>query len=156
LEDDAMLLIAASFGCGLLFGAGLLISGMTQPEKVLGFLDVFGAWDATLAFVMAGAVSVTAAGFALARRRGLPVFATRLQWPTRSDIDAKLVAGAILFGIGWGLIGLCPGPALVNLAGLSAPVIVFVIAMAAGMAGHDLWRARSTPPAAAAPVRADG
>jgi hypothetical protein len=156
LEDDAMLLIAASFGCGLLFGAGLLISGMTQPEKVLGFLDLFGAWDATLAFVMAGAVGVTAAGFALARRRGLPVFATRLQWPTRNDIDAQLVTGAILFGIGWGLIGLCPGPALVNLAGLSAPVIVFVIAMAAGMAGHDLWHARSTPPAAAAPARADG
>ena len=151
-----MLLIAASFGCGLLFGAGLLISGMTQPEKVLGFLDLFGAWDATLAFVMAGAVGVTAAGFALARRRGLPVFAARLQWPTRSDIDAQLVVGAILFGIGWGLVGLCPGPALVNLAGLSAPVIVFVIAMAAGMAGHDLWSARGTRPAAATATRSDG
>jgi uncharacterized membrane protein YedE/YeeE len=134
------MLILASFGCGLLFGAGLLISGMTQPDKVLGFLDLFGAWDATLAFVMAGAVAVTAAGFALARRRGIPLLAEKLRWPDRSDIDAPLVTGAILFGIGWGLVGLCPGPALVNLAGLSGPVIVFVIAMAAGMAGYDWLR----------------
>jgi uncharacterized membrane protein YedE/YeeE len=137
-----MPLILASLGCGLLFGAGLLISGMTQPDKVLDFLDVFGAWDATLAFVMAGAVAVTAAGFALARRRGIPLLAEKLRWPDRSDIDASLVTGAVLFGIGWGLVGLCPGPALVNLAGLSGPVIVFVIAMAAGMAGHDLLRDR--------------
>ena len=137
-----MPLIFASFACGLLFGAGLLISGMTQPDKVLGFLDFFGAWDATLAFVMAGAVAVTSAGYALARRRGLPLFAAKLQWPSRSDIDAPLIAGAALFGIGWGLIGLCPGPALVNLATLSAPVIVFVAAMAAGMLMHDLWWTR--------------
>jgi uncharacterized membrane protein YedE/YeeE len=130
----------ASFLSGLVFGAGLLISGMTQPDKVLGFLDLFGAWDATLAFVMAGAVAVTAAGFALARRRGIPLLAEKLRWPDRSDIDAPLVTGAVLFGIGWGLVGLCPGPALVNLAGLSGPVIVFVIAMTAGMAGHDLLR----------------
>ena len=87
-----MPLIAASFACGLIFGAGLLISGMTQPEKVLGFLDIFGAWDATLAFVMAGAVAVTAAGFALARRRGAPVLAATALWPSRNDIDAPLVA----------------------------------------------------------------
>jgi uncharacterized membrane protein YedE/YeeE len=156
LEGDAMPLIFASFACGLLFGAGLLISGMTQPDKVLGFLDFFGAWDATLAFVMAGAVAVTSAGYALARRRGLPLFAAKLQWPSRSDIDAPLIAGAALFGIGWGLIGLCPGPALVNLAGASEPVIIFVIAMAAGMAGHDLWRARNISAPAETPVRADG
>jgi uncharacterized membrane protein YedE/YeeE len=135
-----MPMLLASFLCGLIFGAGLLISGMTQPDKVLGFLDLFGAWDATLAFVMAGAVAVTAAGFALARRRGIPLLAEKLRWPDRSDIDAPLVTGAILFGIGWGLVGLCPGPALVNLAGLSGPVIVFVIAMAAGMAGYDWLR----------------
>lgn len=134
-----MPLVLASFACGLVFGAGLLISGMTQTGKVLGFLDIFGAWDATLAFVMAGAVAVTTIGFALARRRGAPVFASQSLWPTRKDIDAPLVTGAVLFGIGWGLVGLCPGPALVNLAGLGLPVIVFVVAMAVGMIGQDLW-----------------
>jgi uncharacterized membrane protein YedE/YeeE len=137
-----MPLLLACFGCGLLFGAGLLISGMTQPEKVLGFLDIFGAWDATLAFVMTGALAVTSIGFALARRRGAPVFAAQNLWPTRSDIDAPLVGGAVLFGIGWGLVGLCPGPALVNLAGLSLPVVVFVVAMAVGMLAQDAWRQR--------------
>jgi len=152
--------IAASFACGLIFGAGLLISGMTQPAKVLGFLDIFGAWDATLAFVMAGAVAVSAAGFALARRRGAPLLATTASWPTRNDIDPPLVAGAILFGIGWGLVGICPGPALVNLAGLSLPIVVFVVAMIVGMFGHQLWRTRSVDSGAvevtAAPSRADG
>lgn len=136
--------LLAAFGCGLLFGAGLLISGMTQPDKVLGFLDIFGAWDATLAFVMAGAVLITSLGFSLARRRGAPILATKLQWPTRSDIDAPLLTGAALFGIGWGLVGLCPGPAIVNLASLSLPVIVFVVAMAVGMLGFDLWRERAS------------
>lgn len=131
--------VLASFACGLVFGAGLLISGMTQTGKVLGFLDIFGAWDATLAFVMAGAVAVTSVGFALAKRRGAPVFAAQSLWPTRKDIDAPLVTGAVLFGIGWGLVGLCPGPALVNLAGFGLPVIVFVAAMAAGMIGQDVW-----------------
>jgi hypothetical protein len=139
-----MPLIIACFGCGLIFGAGLLVSGMTQPEKVLGFLDIFGAWDATLAFVMAGAVAVSAAGFALARRRGAPVLAARYRWSTRSDIDAPLVVGAVLFGIGWGLVGICPGPALVNLVGLSVPIIVFVAAMALGMLGYELSRMRGT------------
>lgn len=154
-----MALIVACFGCGLLFGAGLLISGMTQPEKVLGFLDVFGAWDATLAFVMAGALAVTGAGFALARRRGAPVLAAQSLWPTRSDIDTPLVGGAVSFGIGWGLVGLCPGPALVNLAGLSLPVIVFVAAMAVGMFAHDAWRQRASAVPAnegTTAIRADG
>jgi uncharacterized membrane protein YedE/YeeE len=133
----------ASFACGLVFGIGLLISGMTDTQKVLGFLDLFGAWDATLAFVMAGAVAVSSAGFAVARRRGQPALTPTHLWPTRKDIDAPLIGGAALFGLGWGLIGLCPGPALVNLAGLSLPIVVFVIAMGAGMVGHDLWRERS-------------
>lgn len=137
-----MPLMLASFICGLVFGTGLLISGMTQTEKVLGFLDFFGAWDATLAFVMAGAVAVASVGFALARRRGAPLLAAQSLWPTRRDIDAPLVVGAALFGIGWGLVGLCPGPALVNLAGLSLPVIVFVAAMAAGMLGFEAWDKR--------------
>ncbi|WJR77074.1 DUF6691 family protein [Bradyrhizobium sp. NP1] len=155
-----MPVMIASFLCGLVFGAGLLISGMTQPEKVLGFLDVFGAWDATLAFVMAGAVAVSAAGFALARRRGGPVLASAYRWPTRTDIDAPLAAGAILFGIGWGLVGLCPGPALVNLAGLSRPILVFVVAMAIGMLFHERYRTlgatRQPAGSAQASSRADG
>lgn len=149
--------LLAAFGCGLLFGAGLLISGMTQPDKVLGFLDIFGVWDATLAFVMAGAVIVTSLGFALARRRGAPMLATKLQWPARNDIDAPLLSGAALFGIGWGLVGLCPGPALVNLASLSLPVIVFVVAMAVGMLGVDLWQQRASMRATTSAVStADG
>jgi uncharacterized membrane protein YedE/YeeE len=155
-----MPLIIACFGCGLIFGAGLLISGMTQPEKVLGFLDIFGAWDATLALVMAGAVAVSAAGFALARRRGAPVLATTYHWPTRSDIDAPLVMGAVLFGTGWGLVGICPGPALVNLAGFSLPIVIFVGAMALGMLGYELSRTRGTSSDAAVSSvitsRADG
>jgi uncharacterized protein len=139
-EGDAMKLIFASFGCGLVFGLGLLISGMAEPEKVLGFLDLFGAWDATLAFVMAGAVAVAGAGFALARRQNAPLFASKFSWPSRSDIDAPLVTGSVLFGIGWGLSRICPGPALVNLAGLTAPIIVFVAAMVLGMSGYEFWQ----------------
>jgi uncharacterized membrane protein YedE/YeeE len=141
--------ILASFLCGLVFGAGLLFSGMTEPAKVLGFLDIFGAWDATLAFVMGGAVAVSAVGFALARRRDMPLFAPSYLWPTRRDIDAPLVAGAVLFGIGWGLVGICPGPALVNLAGLSLPIVVFVGAMVIGMLGYEFLPARGGTSAAA-------
>ena len=157
--------VLASFVCGLIFGAGLLISGMTDPQKVLGFLDLFGAWDATLAFVMAGAVAVAATGFAIARRRTAPAFSARFLWPDRNDIDAPLVGGAVLFGIGWGLAGICPGPALVNLAGLSLPIVVFVVAMLAGMIGQNLfgrnlWRPRTMAPrgveTASLPSRADG
>jgi uncharacterized protein len=137
-----MALIFASFGCGLLFGVGLLVSGMSEPAKVLGFLDVFGAWDATLALVMAGAVAVGSAGFALARRQGAPLLAAAFAWPSRSDIDAPLLIGSVLFGIGWGLAGICPGPAVVNLAGFSAPIIVFVAAMIVGMFGFELWQRR--------------
>jgi len=155
------MLILASFACGLIFGTGLLISGMTDPDKVLGFLDIFGAWDATLAFVMAGAVAVSAAGFALARRRGAPLLAPRFLWPTRRDIDASLVAGAVLFGVGWGLVGICPGPALVNLAGLSLPVVLFVGAMVIGMIGYEVSPAREqtsaeTRDSPAIAARADG
>jgi uncharacterized membrane protein YedE/YeeE len=139
----------ASFACGLVFGWGLLISGMTQPAKVLGFLDVLGAWDPTLAFVMAGALAVAGAGSALARRRAKPVLAARTVWPTRTDIDRPLVIGSVLFGAGWGLAGLCPGPALVNLATLSPRVLVFVLAMSVGMVLQDLWQRRAPSPTAA-------
>jgi len=133
----------ASLVCGLIFGFGLLISGMTQPDKVLGFLDIFGRWDPTLAFVMAAALLVSAIGFALARRQGQPALAAQHLWPTRTDIDRPLVVGSLLFGIGWGLVGLCPGPALVNLEGLMPSVVVFVLAMAAGMIANDLWNGRA-------------
>ena len=128
-----MLAAIATFVCGLIFGFGLLISGMTDPVKVLGFLDVLGPWDPTLAFVMMGALGVTAAGFAVAKHRGEPLLAAQHQWPVRRSIDAPLVIGSILFGIGWGLVGLCPGPAIENLGTLSPPVVLFVIAMLLGM-----------------------
>lgn len=137
-----MALLLASFGCGLIFGFGLLISGMTQPAKVLGFLDILGAWDATLAVVMAAALAVSSVGFAMARRRGAPILASQHLWPTRNDIDRPLVAGAVIFGTGWGLVGLCPGPALENLASLSPRVIAFVLAMGLGMIAHELWQKR--------------
>jgi uncharacterized membrane protein YedE/YeeE len=126
--------------CGLIFGAGLLISGMVQPAKVLGFLDIFGAWDPSLAVVMAAALAVSVPGFMLANQRPRPWLARQFFWPAKSEIDLPLVAGAALFGVGWGLVGLCPGPALESLATLSPGVIAFVVAMAAGMALHDAWQ----------------
>jgi uncharacterized membrane protein YedE/YeeE len=133
-----MLRIAALV-CGLIFGAGLLISGMVQPAKVLGFLDVFGAWDPSLAVVMTAALAVSIPGFTLAKRRARPILSTQSLWPTKMDIDGSLVIGSALFGIGWGLVGLCPGPALENLVTLSPGVIVFVVTMAGGMALYDFW-----------------
>jgi uncharacterized protein len=134
--------IIAPLLCGLIFGTGLLVSGMVQPSKVLGFLDIFGAWDPSLAVVMAAALAVAAPGFMLARNRPRPVLAAHYFWPAKSEIDASLVVGAGLFGIGWGLVGLCPGPALENLATLSPGVAVFVAAMAGGMLAHDIWQTR--------------
>jgi uncharacterized membrane protein YedE/YeeE len=155
-----MPLLLASFGCGLLFGLGLLISGMTQPAKVLGFFDMLGAWDATLAVVMAAALVVSSLGFAFVRRRGAPVFAAQHLWPTRSAIDRPLAVGSLLFGVGWGLVGLCPGPALENLASMSPRVIVFVVAMGIGMIAQDLWQRRAPSAArvedAALATSADG
>jgi uncharacterized protein len=145
--------------CGFVFGWGLLISGMVQPTKVLGFLDIAGAWDPSLLVVMVAALAVSSVGFALAKRREKPIVAAQTQWPTKSGIDRELVAGAALFGVGWGLVGLCPGPALENLATLSPPVIVFVAAMAGGMLLHDLWQKRSAsarPDWSATPGAADG
>jgi uncharacterized protein len=135
----AFMLPVASFGCGLIFGAGLLLTGMTQPAKVLGFLDVLEVWDPTLAFVMAAALLVSFVGFRFARQRAKPVLAAEHLWPTRTEIDPPPLIGSALFGVGWGLVGLCPGPALVNLATLMPQVIVFVVAMAAGLLTKDLW-----------------
>ncbi len=131
--------IPAVFLCGLLFGLGLLISGMTQPAKVLNFLDFAGTWDPSLAVVMAAALAVSGLGYRYAKQRGRPMLAAQSFWPTRTDVDAPLVLGAMLFGAGWGLAGLCPGPALVNLVTLSPKVFVFVAAMVVGIIAHDRW-----------------
>ena len=131
------MLLIASLSCGLVFGAGLLISGMVQPVKVLGFLDIFGAWDPSLAVVMIGALAVSIPGFILAKRRTRPLLTAKSFWPTKMGLDRALVIGSALFGIGWGLVGLCPGPALESLATLSPSVFAFVVAMAAGMGLHD-------------------
>ncbi len=135
-----MVVVLAAFVCGLLFGAGLIVSGMVWPPKVLNVLDLAGAWDPSLLVVMVAALAVSAAGYALARQRG-PAFVDQCQWPNKTAIDAPLVIGALMFGVGWGLVGLCPGPAIVNLATLSPQVVVFVLAMSAGMGLHDLWSA---------------
>jgi uncharacterized protein len=138
------MLMIASLLSGLVFGAGLLISGMVSPTKVLAFLDIFGAWDPSLAVVMAAALAVSAPGFMLANGRSRPLLAALSVWPTKNHIDRPLVVGAALFGIGWGLVGLCPGPALESLATLSPGVIAFVAAMAAGMILQNIWQRSRT------------
>jgi uncharacterized membrane protein YedE/YeeE len=144
--------LIAAFLCGLVFGLGLVISGMTQTTKVLGFLDIFGTWDPTLVIVMAAALLVSMPGFALAGRTARPLLTEVRYLPTKTAIDRPLVIGAVMFGIGWGLVGLCPGPALANLATFSPQVIVFVIAMAAGILLRDYGPRLSITE----PARADG
>jgi uncharacterized protein len=140
----------AAFASGLVFGVGLVISGMTDPLRVLGFLDVFGQWDPTLAFVMGGALLVTLPGYALLRRNETALLGAPREWPTATAIDGALISGAALFGLGWGLVGLCPGPALVNLASLSPKIFGFVVAMAISARARDaLQRARASRPQAA-------
>ncbi len=138
-----MAAILSSLAVGALFGAGLAISRMMYPEKVIGFLDVAGNWDPTLIMVMIGAVAAAAPGLALARKRGAPAFGGAFQIPTRRDIDAPLVAGAAVFGVGWGLAGFCPGPAIAALSTGAAPAFVFAAAMLAGMALFQAFRRRS-------------
>jgi uncharacterized membrane protein YedE/YeeE len=129
--------LAVAFGCGVLFAVGLAISGMTHPSKVLAFLDFAGAWDPSLALVMGAGVLVNVLLFRVVLRRGSPLLASAFVLPDKRDIDARLVGGAALFGIGWGIGGFCPGPAVVSVVGGAAPVIVFVVAMLVGMALHD-------------------
>jgi len=118
---------------GLLFGAGLTISGMTDPARVRGFLDIFGEWDPTLAFVMGGAVLVMAIAWQVQARMKAPVFGKKFSLPDRNDLDGRLIAGSILFGIGWGVAGLCPGPAIASIALSPSSALPFVAAMLAGM-----------------------
>ena len=133
-----------AFAAGTLFGAGLTVSGMTDPQRVRGFLDLFGQWDPTLAFVMGGAIIVMAIAWRLRGRMGHPLFAEQFVLPSRSDLDVRLILGSALFGIGWGIAGLCPGPAIASFALAPAAILPFVTAMLAGMAIHHLFT-RSIP-----------
>lgn len=128
----------AAFAAGLLFGIGLIVSGMANPAKVLGFLDLAGPWDPSLALVMAGAIAVGVGGFALAGRRERSLLGLPMQLPGRAAIDRRLAAGALLFGVGWGLAGFCPGPALVALGAGYGKAALFVAAMLAGMLLYEL------------------
>lgn len=136
----AMLL---SLVTGLVFGIGLIVSGMANPAKVLGFLDLAGTWDPSLAFVMGGAIAVGTVAFALARRRTLSFLGLQMRIPTSSIVDRRLVIGSLLFGIGWGIAGFCPGPALVALGMGQGKAAVFVAAMLAGMGLFELLERRA-------------
>lgn len=127
-----------AFASGLVFGIGLIVAGMFNPAKVLGFLDLFGRWDPSLALVMAGAIPVAAVAYAVARRRGATLGGAPLALPTSSEIDRPLVLGALAFGVGWGLAGICPGPAIVLVGSGHAKGIAFAAAMIAGMLAYEL------------------
>lgn len=139
--------ILLAFTSGLLFGLGLTISQMINPAKVLAFLDVFGRWDPSLALVMAAAVLASSVGYVVARRQGTPVLAASLEIPTRRDFDSRLLAGAALFGLGWGLVGLCPGPALAILSLGLWQALLFAAAMIAGMAVFAMLPSQQSKPA---------
>jgi uncharacterized membrane protein YedE/YeeE len=124
--------IIAALSCGILFGLGLTISEMVNPARVIGFLDITGDWDLTLMLVMGSALIVTVIGFPLITRKAHPLLAEKFSLPTKTELDVPLISGAALFGIGWGLAGLCPGPALAGLATLNPAVFLFVAAMIAG------------------------
>lgn len=127
---------------GLIFGIGLIVSGMTDPAKVIGFLDLAGSWNPALALVMGGAVAVAALAFKLAARRRASLLSDPFQLPTATKLDRRLVLGSIAFGIGWGLAGFCPGPALASLAGGAVKPLIFTGAMLAGMAIFELLERR--------------
>jgi uncharacterized membrane protein YedE/YeeE len=143
--------VIVSFLSGALFAAGLGVAGMTNPAKVMAFLDVTGAWDPSLAFVMVGAIAVYAVAFRLAIRRPAPLLAEAFSLPKKGDLDAPLIAGAALFGAGWGLAGYCPGPAITSLATGAPGVFLFVASMLAGMVIHRAYEVvRTAPPQGAA------
>lgn len=127
---------------GLVFGLGLILSGMGNPAKVQNFLDFFGQWDPSLSLVMGGAIAVALIAFTWAKRRKTALMGDAMQLPISTAIDRKLLIGAALFGTGWGLAGFCPGPALMNLATLTPQVWLFVAAMLTGMGAQHLWNAR--------------
>jgi uncharacterized membrane protein YedE/YeeE len=127
------MLALASLLAGLVFGLGLILSGMADPAKVLGFLDLAGAWDPSLAFVMAGAIAVGMVAFMVARRRTVSLLGAEMRLPGARHIDRRLVVGGMLFGVGWGIAGFCPGPGLVALGMGEGKALIFVVAMLAGM-----------------------
>ncbi len=145
--------LAAAYASGLLFAVGLAVSGMTRPNKVLAFLDFGGDWDPSLALVMGGGVLVNLVFFTWAARRGAPLWAPSFSLPPRTRIDAPLVGGAAIFGVGWGLGGYCPGPALVSAMSGAAPVIAFVVAMLGSTALLDLFTVSRPPSPATATSR---
>lgn len=126
--------IITALATGLLFGIGLIVSGMTDPSKVIGFLDLTGRWDPSLAFVMGGAIAVGLMGFAFAAKRDESLLGDTIRLPTATHVDRRLVFGGLTFGAGWGLAGYCPGPALASLAGGGAKPLIFSAAMLVGMA----------------------
>jgi uncharacterized membrane protein YedE/YeeE len=137
LKSPGIQIISSLFS-GLIFGSGLWLSGMMDPRRVLGFLDVAGgAWDPTLAFVMGGALLITFPAFRLTDKLQTPVCSAAFNMPTNKVVDHKLIIGAMCFGAGWGLVGLCPGPALAALSTLNADVVLFVVALSIGMYIHD-------------------
>lgn len=139
------MLNVSSFITGVIFGLGLIISGMTNPEKVLGFLDLAGAWNPSLFFVMVGAISISAVAFYIARRRARSVLGAAMQLPTSKRIDKRLLLGSLMFGVGWGIAGFCPGPALVSTASGQPKALLFTAAMLAGMAlTHVIERQRQS------------
>ena len=146
-DRRARIEIAAALAAGLVFGAGLVISGMSNPQKVLAFLDVAGEWDPSLAFVMVGAISVAFVGFRVARKRSTSLSGAPMSLPSRRDITPSLVIGSALFGIGWGVVGLCPGPAFAALGQGHADAILFIVAMLGGAGLVDLvrWRRDGDP-----------
>lgn len=137
---------AASFLAGLLFGIGLIVAGMANPAKVIGFLDLAGAWDPSLALVMAGAIAVGAGAFAFMRRKARTLLGAPVRLPTARDIDRRLVLGSVVFGVGWGLAGICPGPALVLAGYGSVKGLAFLAAMLAGQALFELVENRRKTP----------
>lgn len=144
--------ILAAFASGLVFGFGLSLSGMLDPIRVRGFLDVTGAWDPSLAFVLGGAVLVSAIGYQISRRLSRPIFDKTFHLPTSRTIDWRLVTGSAIFGIGWGMAGLCPGPAIATLPLGLGSTALFVLMMFIGMVVHDrLASGRAKPAARARP-----
>jgi uncharacterized membrane protein YedE/YeeE len=142
----SILRTVAALCAGVLFGFGLALGGMFDPSVIRGFLDAFGAFDPRLGFVFAGAVAVSAAGWAVSRRRAKPALAETYVLPVATGIDPPLIFGATLFGVGWGMVGFCPGPAIAALTLGIPSVFIFTLSMLIGMAGYEVWGGQRTGP----------
>lgn len=136
--------IISAFTTGLIFGIGLIISGMTNPAKIIGFLDITGQWDPSLLLVMLGAVSITFVAFRFVERKSVSLLGDNIQLPKKTGLDKPLIVGAVLFGIGWGLAGYCPGPALASLSSGLLPPVLFVLTMITGMGVFEIYKKLST------------